>query len=90
MVSLPGIGTFLAGRRVAGTIQMILATIGFVLSLYWFGTFIREWWQTRLFPYDGGPQFRWGLIGVGVYACAWFWALISGLQIQRAARTNNP
>jgi len=90
MVSLPGIGTFLAGHRVSGTAQMLLATAGFALSLYWFGTFLREWLRTRTFPYEGGPHFRWGLIGVGIFACAWLWAFISGLQIQRAARRTNP
>lgn len=86
LVSVPGIGTFLAGHRVSGVAQMAIATTGFVLTLYWFGTFVHEWFRTRALPYDGGPQFRWGLIGLGIFACAWFWGLASGLQIRREAR----
>jgi hypothetical protein len=29
------------------------------------------------------------LIGVGLFALAWLWGLATGLQIRRAARTNN-
>jgi len=89
LVALPGIGTFLAGRRVTGTAQMFTAAVGFALTVFWLGSFIREWVRLRAFPADGGAQFRWGLIGVGVFAFAWFWGLISGLQIQRAARTKS-
>ena len=88
LVSVPGIGTFLAGRRVTGALQMIVASIGFVMSMYWFVAFIRHWIHTQSFPFDGGPLFRHGLIGCGVFACAWLWGLSSGLQIRRAAHTN--
>jgi TM2 domain-containing membrane protein YozV len=89
LVSVPGIGTFLAGRRPAGIAQMALATIGFVLTMYWFGAFVRQWFRTGELPYDGGPQFRWGLIGTVVFGCAWLWGLVSGLQIRHAERTKS-
>lgn len=90
LFALPGLGTFLAGRRVAGAAQMIMAATGFVLTMFWFATFVLEWIREREFPYDGGAQFHWGLIGAGTFACAWLWGLVSGLQIRRAARTKNP
>jgi hypothetical protein len=83
LLSVPGIGTYLAGRRVSGLAQMAIATAGFVLTMYWAGTFVHEWVRAREFPFDGGSQFRWGLIGAGVFSCAWLWGLISGLQIRR-------
>jgi len=90
LLSVPGLGTFLAGRRAIGVAQMSLATVGFVLTMYWFGAFVHLWLRTREFPVDGGPQFRWGLIGVGIFALAWLWGLASGLQIQREACKNKP
>jgi len=90
LLSVPGIGTFLAGRRVTGVLQMTLSSLGFVLSFYWFAAFLVEWWRQSVFPWEGGSQFRWGLIGVGLYAVAWVWGLASGLQIRRASRTTKP
>lgn len=89
LLALPGIGTFMAGQRVSGIAQMILAVSGFVFTLYWFVAFAHQWVSTRQFPLDGGPQFRWGLVGVGLFGTAWCWGLISGLQILRKARTKN-
>ncbi len=89
LLGLPGLGSFLAGKRIAGITQIAIALTGFALTIFWFCAFIAEWIATKEFPFTGGRQFRWGLIGLGVFALAWFWGLATGLQIRRAARTNN-
>ncbi len=89
LLGLPGLGSFLAGQRFVGAAQMLLALTGFGLNLFWCVAFAAQW-ITKQLPLDGGHQFRWGLIGVGLFALSWFWGLATGLQIRRAARTNNP
>jgi hypothetical protein len=83
LLALPGLGTFLAGRRWAGVGQALLAIPGFVLTLWWFDSFVVLWWRTRSLPWDGGPRFRYGLIGVGLFFLGWVWALMTGLEIKR-------
>ena len=87
LLALPGLGSFLGGRRVAGCLQILLSLAGFVLTLDWFVNFLSLWWQTGEFPFDGGPHFLFGLAGVGVFGFAWLWGLASGLKILKEART---
>lgn len=86
LLVLPGLGSLMAGRRIAGVLQMLLTLTGFGLTGYWFTTFCYQWWQTRCFPFDGGPQLGWGLLGVLLFLAGWGWALATGLRILRAAR----
>lgn len=83
LLVLPGLGSFLGGRRVAGCLQILLAIAGFVLTLDWFVTFLSLWWQTAQFPVDGGPHLLLGLAGVGLFGLAWLWGLLTGLSILR-------
>ncbi len=75
LLVLPGLGTFLAGHRLAGSAQAVLA-LG--LTGLWFVTFGAAWWQTREFPLDGGPHFTWGLTGVALFIAAWCWSFATG------------
>lgn len=86
LVTLPGIGSILAGRR-AGWVQAAIAATGFALSSYWATTFVIAWVKAREFPFDGGPHLREGIVGVALFVAAWLWALASGLRLLREART---
>lgn len=85
---LPGFGSILAGRRV-GWAQIVLALTGFAFTVGWFISFVQEWARLGDFPPDGGPHFRMGLSGIGLFVLAWLWAMFTGLHIQRAAPTTN-
>jgi len=78
LLVLPGLGTFLAGHRLAGSVQAGVALTGFGLTGLWFATFVAAWWQTREFPFDGGPHFAWGITGVALFLAAWCWSLATG------------
>jgi hypothetical protein len=78
LLVLPGLGTFLAGYRLAGSVQAGVALTGFGLTGLWFATFGAAWWQAREFPLDGGPHFAWGITGVALFLAAWCWALATG------------
>ncbi|NQU09676.1 hypothetical protein HQ590_02710 [bacterium] len=86
---LPGLGSLLGGRKV-GWFQAPLALAGFALTAFWFTTFVAAWVRTRAVPLDGGPHFRLGLLGVGLFFAAWLWGLATGVQLQRRARDPSP
>jgi hypothetical protein len=90
LLVLPGLGSLMARQWMAGVFQIVLTFAGMGLTLYWFVTLFMECWQTKSFPFDGGPHLRWGLLGVLLFLAGWGWGLATGLRIARAARKTNP
>lgn len=89
MVTLPGVGSLMAGRRV-GWLQTLLAATGFMLTIWWATTFIVAWVVTRELPTDGGSHLLAGVLGVFLFVVAWLWAFATGLAILRAANEPEP
>ena len=89
LLVLPGLGSWLAGKRLAGVLQVVLALTGFGLTGVWFVSFLGACIQKETVPWDGGPQFRLGLIGVALFLAGWFWAIVTSLRILRATRTTS-
>lgn len=82
----PGLGSVIARRFLAGTGQLTLAFVGFALFVGWFVQKMRLFYGqisgTDL-PVDAGSRFLvWGL---GLFAVAWIWSLITSIQIIRHA-----
>jgi hypothetical protein len=86
---LPGLGSIIGGRR-AGWVQAALAVAGFILTNVWAVSFAAEWFGTREFPWNGGPHFRMGLIGIALFIVAWTWALATSWIILRQSRRSKP
>lgn len=86
LLVLPGLGSWLAGRRIVGTFQALLALTGFALTGFWFMRFVADCANARPSPPEGGRYLLLGLAGVGVFLFGWLWALATSLQIVRAAR----
>jgi len=78
---LPGLGTFVARRRISGILQLIVSQAGFVLMVLWAIAFVRDWMQTGHIPEGITPVFKFGLIGCGLFLLAWFWSLASSVGI---------
>lgn len=83
---LPGLGSLLARRRVAGATQAAVAVLGAAMSLWWLVLLSRQWAEDGYFPWDGGDHFGLGIGGVLVFAAAWLWSLGTSLGVVRAAR----
>jgi hypothetical protein len=86
LLATPGWGSYAAGWKVTGVLQILLAIAGVVLTLAWFISFLIEWSRDWVLPTDGGEYLRWALMGMGLFAAAWLWALATSLQILREAR----
>ena len=89
LLVLPGLGSWLAGRRFAGVLQMALVFTGFGLVVFWFVAFLNACIQTEMFPTDGGPRLLQGALGVVLFMASWLWALGTSLRILRATRTTS-
>lgn len=82
LLGTPGLGTWMAGRRLTGLLQAGLAVAGFVLVLVWFV----QWSMALLHGGHAAHLSYRGLgLGSGLFALAWVWSLITGLQLLRQA-----
>jgi hypothetical protein len=82
----PGFGSFMAGRRVVGCAQTIVAFAGFALLMVWFGWFFVAVIRTMQWPHAPTRVFWMGVAGVVLFAASWFWALATSLQLLRKAQ----
>jgi hypothetical protein len=98
-LSLPGLGSIVAGRRVVGYLQLVLAVAGTALTLVCGSRFIlwaaQNW--TRIRNPDSLDAIMetwqrsvWPLIGIGLFAVAWIWSLLTGYAIVRSTRATPP
>ena len=86
LLVLPGLGSFVVGRRIAGVAQAVVALIGAGMSLWWLILMSAQWARDGHFPIDGGDDFRLGVTGVIVFGAAWMWSLATGLSVVRGVR----
>jgi hypothetical protein len=93
---MPGFGSLVAGR-VSGYAQAALAIGGMIFTMIFGVRFI--WWYvanwSRFHEPDADPAaalsemwrfLKWPLLGFGMFAVGWLWALATGFQIVSAAR----
>ncbi len=85
-LATPGLGSLLAGRRLAGAGQLLLAVAGFGLVLAWFVAVLLQVYN----DIEGQPQTKsmaWlGATGAITFAAAWVWALFTSLSLVRETR----
>ena len=89
LCATPGLGSLMARRVWAGTGQLLLALVGFVLIVDWmFGLFHRVYLQQLgdpVPPDTSGWMGKWGLIYFGA---GWLWALVTSVSLLRQAKTD--
>lgn len=86
----PGLGSIMAGRRVAGLGQLLLAVAGFVLVVVWFILVGLQTYQQLVNDVPAQSVARVGLAGAALFVAAWLWSLVTSLSLLRAARTKSP
>ena len=97
---MPGSGTLVGGRR-SGYVQGLLALAGTGLTIE-FGLRFIGWYfanyarlqEEMLDPFAVAGEVwiavRWALLGMGLFAIGWLWALGSSLGLLREARRTDP
>jgi 4a-hydroxytetrahydrobiopterin dehydratase len=90
LLATPGLGSFLCGRWIAGTGQLVLAVAGFTLVVVWF---LKE-----MIPYYGLmfgdqpphlPSLKMLGDGSTLFAASWVWSAVTSLGLLREASANN-
>jgi len=83
---LPGVGTFVAGRRVEGLLQLVISQTGFALSVVWAVLFVRDWIHQGSLPEDVASGLWLGVAGVALFLLGWIWSAGSSVVILRDSR----
>jgi hypothetical protein len=83
---LPGVGTFVAGRRVQGVLQLVVSQTGFALSLLWAAFFIRDWIHQETLTEDITSRLWLGVAGVALFLLGWTWSAAGSIVILRNSR----
>jgi hypothetical protein len=89
-LATPGLGSFMAGRRLAGAGQLLVAVAGFLMVCGWFAlTAINSY---NIMVNDAEPRSAaWlGKAGAFTFGAAWLWALLTSVQIHRAIEETPP
>ncbi len=91
LATTPGLGSFLAGRRWVGSLQMLMAVSGFVVLILWFWDLARQFWEV-LQSGDTAvhPDLRQLASGGILFGGAWLWSLWTSISILRQGRRNPP
>jgi hypothetical protein len=86
LLATPGLGTWMAGSKLVGALQMAVAGAGFCGIVAWFGflgaNLIRQFQGHS--PRAGHGWLGWG--GALLFGVAWCWSLITSLLLLRASK----
>ena len=85
---LPGLGTFAAGRRAEGLLQLVVSQTGFVLMMVWAASFVHMWVRLESLPEDFGPHSELCFLGLALFFLGWIWSLASSYGILQDSRTS--
>lgn len=90
LATTPGLGSFLAGRRGVGSMQMVMAVSGFGVLMLWFWDLARQFWAL-LQSSDTvvHPDPRQLMAGGVLFGGSWLWSLWTSLSILRRDRTGS-
>jgi hypothetical protein len=80
----------MAGRRVAGLGQLVVAVLGFCLFLGWFALLAAQTYNALVNGVESKSVAWLGAAGAGLVAASWFWSLATSLSVLREARAAEP
>jgi S1-C subfamily serine protease len=78
----------MAGRRLAGIGQLLVAVVGFVLVVAWFVLVSFQMYEQLVNDAEPKSVASVGEAGAVVFLAAWLWSLVTSLSILREARAN--
>lgn len=83
-LATPGLGSWMAGRRIAGAGQLVLACSGFVLFMVYFALWVVEAWRSHDLMLEGPvplPSAEWWHWAFILFGAAWLWSLVTSVQL---------
>ena len=90
-LATPGLGSIVAGRRVSGWAQLILAAAGVLLVLAWWFRVLSFYYELMIWD-EPAQELKlhhgMGKLGAALFGVAWLWALGTSISLLREARAN--
>lgn len=87
LATTPGLGSFLAGRRWVGSLQMLMAVSGFGVLILWFWDLAQRFWDLlQSGDTTVQPDLRQLGLGGALFGGAWLWSLWTSIAILRQER----
>ena len=87
----PGLGSLMAGRIVAGTIQLLLALVGFGMVIWWMVSTTGEMLHAINEQPSETANYPWmGKIGFLIFGISWGLSWITSLSLLRDAPREEP
>ena len=80
IIGLPGLGTFFAGKKISGTIQMIISITGLIITLTQAVKLIKTWYSDP-FNIPEVPELKFFFIGIVLFFISLLWSVVSVLMI---------
>lgn len=88
-LATPGLGSLMAGRFVAGTVELALSLLGFGFVMGWFiQVFMQIYRQMNELPLQPSPYPWLGKVGLIIFAAAWLLSWITSISVLRESRRN--
>jgi hypothetical protein len=82
LLVLPGLGSVMARRKVSGYSQMLLAIVGFFMTLVALAKIALAWVQDFQLPADPA-LYKLAIYGMAIFIVSWVWSLITSLEVLR-------
>lgn len=86
-ISVPGWGSWKAGRKIAGFGELFIVVVGLFLLGIWFFE-----WMNRIIHSELGdslppvPANGWWQWGIGLCVVSWVWTIVTGVSLLREAK----
>jgi 4a-hydroxytetrahydrobiopterin dehydratase len=85
ILMFPGLGSLLAGRRVAGIGQIALVSAGSVLLFVWLYKILSQYYDLMFSDVKPEPVGWIGITGGILFVISWLWASVTSLSLFREA-----
>jgi hypothetical protein len=82
----PGLGSLMGRRWIAGTGQLALSVLGFILLVVWFFKIIIQYYGQITGDVPVQPVGWIGLTGGIIFVAAWFWSLVTSISLLMQAK----
>lgn len=88
LLVLPGVGTYLAGKKISGVVQIIIALIGITASIYGLYEVIHGFLKYKSNPIMVFHEAGLWIMAAGcmIFFAGWIWSFVSGYSLIKEAR----
>ena len=88
LMVLPGIGSWMGGKRKTGVAQILLSFLGTLFIIVWLAMWISKMIETKTFIVEPDLALAVGAAGIVLFLGAWGWSFHTGMLFVKAAQSH--